>query len=334
MRQFETLVAKAEAMATGTTVQTPRDKWLAAIAEADRIEAESVGLDDVYNDYLGVEIDPGRRETIAESVADAGGDPVLVKALLNPSAQAPEITLQDAVNIYLEERLSGPENEAGRVRLSRVFKRVKEALGDLSSIALVDLKRKDGRALRDFMLNSSRNGGGTLKPATVHRELNLVRAVVSMGIREFDLKGRAANPFEGLSVTPSNTAQTINDADMRDPLPPEVLDAMAERMKRGSNRNPEPGLVWRMLAGTGCPMAEVTGLRVQDVDLSRATSLTCASSGTLSDAPRPKLPSGLSPSSETPWKPPRTPLGCPVRVTSCSPDIPVRGARIRPLSPL
>ena len=181
-RLFDTVVSKAEAMATGTTVQTPRDKWLAAIAEADRIEAESVGLDDVYDEYIGVEIDPGRRETIADSVADARGDPVLVKALLNPSAPTPEVTLQDAVNIYLEERLSGPENEAGRVRLSRVFKRVKEALGDLSSIALVDLKRKDSRALRDFMLNSSRNGGGTLKPATVHRELNLVRAVVSAAL--------------------------------------------------------------------------------------------------------------------------------------------------------
>ncbi|WP_299860164.1 hypothetical protein [uncultured Roseobacter sp.] len=264
-RLFENLVAKAEATLAGSVVKTPRDKWLDAVREADRIEAEAVGLSDSYNKDIGAEIDLGRRETIADALADAGRDPALVKAMLQPTAPAPKVTLQDAVNIYLEERLSGPENEAGRVRLSRVFKRVKAALGDLSSIALVDLKRKDGRAVRDFMLNSSRNGGGTLKPATVQRELNLVKAVISMGIREFDLSGQAANPIEGLSVRPPSNAALTNEADTRDPLPPAVLKAMAERMKRGSKRNPELGLVWRMLAGTGCRMAEITGLQVADV---------------------------------------------------------------------
>jgi integrase len=265
MRLFDKLVSKAEASVSGTTVKTPRDKWLDALREADRIEAETVGLDDVYEEEVGGEIDVGRRVLIAETMLNAGSDPILIKAMLAHSEPTPKVTLQDAVNIYLEERLSGPENEAGRIRLSRVFKRVKAALGDLSSIALTDLKRKDGRAIRDYMLTSSRNGGGTLKPATVQRELNLVRALISMGIREFGLSGQATNPIEGLSVAPSSKAALTNEADTRDPLPPEVLQAMSERMKRGSNRNAELGLIWRLLAGTGCRMAEITGLRVEDV---------------------------------------------------------------------
>jgi integrase len=50
----------------------------------------------------------------------------------------------------------------------------------------------------------------------------------------------------------------------RDPLPEGVLQAVNDRLS-AKLQSPELGLIWRILAGTGCRGAEVVGLRVEDV---------------------------------------------------------------------
>jgi integrase len=97
--------------------------------------------------------------------------------------------------------------------------------------------------------------------------LNLVSAVVSLALTEFDLDKIVANRFEGLPVTTGGKEGLQNENDKRDPLPADVIKAMRERLSSGAVRLPEIGLLWRLLEGTGCRMSEVTGLLVDDVDV-------------------------------------------------------------------
>jgi integrase len=143
------------------------------------------------------------------------------------------------------------------------MQRVSEALGDDARTRPLDkLKREDARKVRDHMLQSPRKGGGVLSPASVKRELKTLSAMINFGLREFDL-GSVVNPFDSLPVTGAGGGSAaMPDADKRDPLPAPVVAAMSSRLK-GDLR-----LIWRILAGTGCRLGEVTGLRNEDVIIS------------------------------------------------------------------
>jgi integrase len=255
---FEKLVKEAKAILSAIESQSPREAWFAAKVEAEILVAGVVGLENDEDDY-------DRREVVAESLRGVAGKALTITALMDPERPAPTYTLQDARNIYLKERLGYDED--GRKRLDRVFNRVEKALGDLTELPLSCVKREQARKVRDFMLQSEKKGGGTLSPATVERELNLVSAVVSLALTEFDLDKIVANPFEGLPVATGGKEGLQNENDKRDPLPAEVITAMRERLSSGAVRLPEIGLIWRMLEGTGCRMSEVTGLLVDDVDV-------------------------------------------------------------------
>lgn len=255
---FAKMEREGEASLSAVETQSPREAWFAAKVEADAMTAAVVGLENDEDDY-------DRREVVAESLRGVKGKALTIAALMDPERPAPAHTLQDARNIYLRERLG--DDEDGRKRLDRVFKRVEEALGDLTKLPLSGLKREHARKVRDLMLQSEKKGGGKLSPATVERELNLVTAVVSLALREFDLAGSVANPFEKLSVGSTGKEALQNESDKRDPLPADVIKAMRERLSSGAVRLPEIGLIWRMLEGTGCRMSEVTGLLVDDVDV-------------------------------------------------------------------
>jgi integrase len=255
---FAKMKREAEACLGAVETQSPREAWFAAKIEADAMTAAVVGLENENDDY-------DRREVVAESLRGVAGKALTITALMDPERPAPAYTLQDARNIYLKERLGNDED--GRTRLDRVFKRVEKALGDLTKMPLSELKREHAGKVRDFMLQSEKKGGGTLSPATVERELNLVSAVVSLALTEFDLDKIVANRFEGLPVTTGGKEGLQNENDKRDPLPADVIKAMRERLSSGAVRLPEIGLLWRLLEGTGCRMSEVTGLLVDDVDV-------------------------------------------------------------------
>jgi len=128
---------------------------------------------------------------------------------------------------------------------------------------LVDLKREHARKLRDDMLSTAKSDGSLLSPASVRREMNMVRAMVSTAIKEFDLHGKASNPFVDLDIAGHNAAPEV-EGSLRDPLPPSVLKAVRQSIIQGA-RIPELKLIWRLLEKTGCRGAEITGLRVEDV---------------------------------------------------------------------
>ncbi|AZB56678.1 integrase [Cereibacter sphaeroides] len=267
--EFERLVsvvAPAPAPWRPAATATPREEWQAAKTEAEALVSQGgTGLDeDELRDHLAEEM---HRQ----------GRPAVVQALKEPPA-VPKHTLEDARKLYLKEKLAGGEgddNRSAAIRLERIFARVRKALGErVRTCPLEDLKREDARAVRDHMLSSERSGGGTLSPASVRRELNVLVAVVNFGLTEFDLRGKAVNPFEKLKIAGSEVGVADLDEDKRDPLPAEVITAMAARLAAPATRSDsvltEIRLIWRLLVGTGCRLSEVVGLRVQDVKLSGA----------------------------------------------------------------
>jgi integrase len=253
LAEYEKLVAKALRKAAGAGQLSPLQHWREATAEAEAmVAAIKGGLDE-----------GDRRDVLAEDLHQRGADPILVKAVAQTEAEEPPVTLLDAKNMYQEQRMGGATGRNQKNRLERVCRRVEGALGPLQKLAIVDLKRAHGRKLRDFMLSQRKSDGSLLSPLSVRRELDMVRAIVSLAIVEFDLKAKAQNPFEGLEVIKAD-ASPESEWERRDPLPKDVIVAMRERMT-GKLREPALGLIWRLLEGTGCRGAEVVGLRVEDV---------------------------------------------------------------------
>jgi integrase len=156
------------------------------------------------------------------------------------------------VSFYIAEKVAGDEYSRKKTtdRINRMMKTVKEALGEVPPLA--DWTVDHAYAARDYLLNK-----GTLKPSSVRRELNVLRGIFSCykskKLRSLD------NPFEGLELP----ANAVVDKDARAPLTDELITKIRERLEAHSNRDLQ--LMWRLLVGTGCRLAEVAGLRVEDV---------------------------------------------------------------------
>ncbi|NDW45695.1 tyrosine-type recombinase/integrase [Ruegeria sp. PrR005] len=253
LAEFDKIVTKAKRKAAGQGTLSPLEHWREAVKEAEAMKAAISGVHD----------EDEAQTILAEDLHKRGADPVLVKAVMQPDAEAPPVTMLDAKEMYRKERMGGATGRNQKNRLDRVCRRVEEALGPLHTLPLVEFKREHGRKLRDFMLAQRKSDGSLLSPLSVRRELDMVRAMVSLAIVEFDLKGKAHNPFDGLDL-PKNDIPPDNEWERRDPLPKEVILEMRKRI-RGNLREPVLGLIWRLLEGTGCRGAEIVGLRVEDV---------------------------------------------------------------------
>ncbi|MER5172210.1 tyrosine-type recombinase/integrase [Thioclava kandeliae] len=253
LKRFEFLVAKEKRKLSTIGGLSPREKWKDALKQAETLIAGVVGAAD--------EMDA--RDLVADELQRNGSDSMLYRAVATPDAVPPEVTFRDAVEIYRKERMNDAQGRNQKNRLDRVCRRVEDALGSLEGLTLVGLKREHARKLRDDMLNATKQNGEKLAASSVRRELDMVRAIVATAIREFDLQGRARNPFDELDLGKKDGAPE-SEWEKRDPLPKDVLLAMRKRMK-GKLREPALGLIWRLLEGTGCRGAEVVGLRVEDV---------------------------------------------------------------------
>ncbi|QIO73935.1 tyrosine-type recombinase/integrase [Rhizobium leguminosarum bv. trifolii] len=164
-------------------------------------------------------------------------------------------TLEDAKNFYITERVSGNvfAQKKRKTRLAAMMRQVGEALaGEIPP--LPDWTIEHAYQVRDFML--SKEG---IKPSTVRRDLNDLKGVFSL-YRDKKLRSMD-NPFAGLELPKS----VVSDKAVRDALPGEVVSATRKLIF--DKANPDLKAIWRLLEGTGCRLAEVTGLRVQDVVL-------------------------------------------------------------------
>ncbi|WP_165802822.1 site-specific integrase [Pelagivirga sediminicola] len=182
------------------------------------------------------------------------------------ATKRPVPTLQDAKKLYLAERRGKETPEAFKRfegQVNQFVNLTQKALG--RDAALTELTREDARTVRDHMLDQVKADGKRISPASVSRYLNGLKAIINFAATEMDLPDTFRSPFNNLSVPQDKARSGAGDGDKRDPLPPEVLKAMRARLMAHTSK-PDLALIWRMLAGTGCRLGEVTGLRVRDVD--------------------------------------------------------------------
>jgi integrase len=235
--------------------------------DAAKRQLVSLGLDPEWIGATdGHDPEAEARDVIADSIAalypvDEEGNPTGIRAsdaallrvlMGGRTAARPDPTVEEAKRLYLEERVG--DDDKKQQELERVFGYVAAALG--RDRTLKSLKREDAKEVRNYMLDGR-------KPASVDRYLNVVRAVFNHAIKEYDLDWR--NPFMGLEVVKKDKAEP--DRDKRKPFPVDALPAMRRRL---TDARPDLFHIWQMLEGTGCRLAEVTGLRVEDVYLVHA----------------------------------------------------------------
>ena len=113
------------------------------------------------------------------------------------------------------------------------------------------------------MAGRTKNAGqAPVSPASVTRELGLLRTVLSYGARELGVSDWS-DPFDRLPIAglTASTGARVADREKVDALPAKIVAAMSSKLSG------DLALIWRLLAGTGCRLAEVTGLRVEDVIL-------------------------------------------------------------------
>lgn len=204
------------------------------------------------------------RDVIADQIAkaypvDDDGHPVGVSvsdaALLNALAyggrqKRPEPTIEDARKLYLKDKVRGDRKK--QLQLDRIIQYIDDAIG--KDRKLSSLRREDAREVRDYMLDGR-------SASSVERYLNTVRAMINHALSEFDLD--AKNPFMKLEVEFRDKAEP--DRRKKRSYTDAELAACRERIMRLARTDLQH--VWRILQGTGCRLAEVTGLRVIDVVL-------------------------------------------------------------------
>jgi integrase len=167
---------------------------------------------------------------------------------------SPAATLEDAKRLYVEERIDGDPNE--KTKLARMERMVAHLSGASipMSRTLGSLTRGDARNVKDHLL---RDLG--IKPSTVRRYLNDIRAVINLGLTEFEIRD-TPNPFINLMIRNEATA-----VDERDSIPDKLLTSIRERIQ--NHAGADVWQLWRMVENTGCRLGEVTGLLASDLHL-------------------------------------------------------------------
>lgn len=256
-----------------TPATTPREQCAAGHARAVAMISGVTGLDEDEARLIVAETILARYAEdpeYGEPVGVCPEDTYTVNALRAPDAPAPEPTLRDAMKVYIKERIGGKTGRRGRNSLGsveRVFGYALEGLGKRADLPLSRLGYADGIKVRDFMIAREKQGGGSIKPSSVRREMNLLASALKMTIKQLDLEKTTKNIFEAVEIPGSDEPE----AELRDPLPVAVIAAITHRLftlkERKGGALATLRLMWRLIVGTGCRVAEVAGLRVADVHL-------------------------------------------------------------------
>lgn len=231
------------------------DRLVSCVVGLDEDEARAVVAEGIAAAYPA---DPDDGSPLGVSEQDA----TLLRALMSPVKAKPGYSLADARDLYLKEKIGEGKDSRrhnARLRLARVMARAAEA-GLPASTPLVDLKRQHARDIRDLMLSQDKQGGGKVSPASVLRDIGMLKAVITRGLLEFDLRKTVDNPFDNLDIAGTSEEETfLADNEKRLSLPDGVVNGVKRRLTG------DLLLIWRLLDGTGCRLAEIIGLRVEDV---------------------------------------------------------------------
>jgi integrase len=183
-------------------------------------------------------------ETAKASMASAIDLTTLKRVLA--IAVKPRKKLSDALTIYLRKHRG--RGQTFTQMAERAFAKAEDILGNP---ALADIKRTDGRRVMDSMIAEG------LKTASIRRYLATISAAVSVAILEFELDQR--NPFASLTIP-----NYLEDARV---IPSFSEDELRQIADAGLAQKIEPGLIATMQIETGCRVAEIALLRIEDVHL-------------------------------------------------------------------
>lgn len=252
MQEFDRMVSEVRSRINGNDTRSPVERWHEALLKREELVSETIGLEDAP-EFAAREIAKGLSE-------QPNTDPLLLKALLNPEADAPKLSLRDAKMMYSRDKRL-PDNEI--VRLDRITRRLEEAVGPLEKVNLEGLRRDHGRRYMDLMLNTTKLDGQPLSVATCAKESKIIAAMVNHAMREGDIDTK--NPFIGLPW-PKDTGSKVNK---KLPLPDDLIQRVEQRLDTG--RTKELPVMWRLLKGTGMRLGEVAGLSQEDIVLDAET---------------------------------------------------------------
>ena len=184
-----------------------------------------------------------------EAVEDdyRAGNPAAIAAVTALRKPLP-VLLSEAFEVYVANHKKG--NDKDFIFAQR--QHWKKLIGFLGDISVESVDREKARNFRDFRLSTG------IKGTSVERELTVVKAVFNVVRREIPLTMN--NPFESLTI-PLNLE---NPEEERDPYTRAELTTLVEAALQLDDERRRLMIV---LALTGARLAEIVGLRRQDIDL-------------------------------------------------------------------
>ena len=260
--------ARAEAAVvhdtTGQGQRTAPQGTLRDLAVADQAAIHAVREEvlKLLSGVTGLGTEEERQDVLADDL-ERRGESLQYRALVEPKVKLPEPTLEDALRLYVKERLGGgtdPKHQAAMNRLKRVMGKASEA-GLKGDRLLGDIDRETAKAVRDLMLGAVKKDGGIISPDSVQRDLTALRSVISHSIKEFGLKLKVANHFTELDIPGAGAGAGGPTATWQ------LKEGLSEEIITQMNKDLPDFLqpIWALLNGTGCRLAEITGLRVDDL---------------------------------------------------------------------
>jgi integrase len=168
----------------------------------------------------------------------------------------PRVLLSDALDHYLRHHKNHAKSKFVKDNTNYIG-HVIAAVGDLP---LSEYRRTDANKVRDRLIASGVAG------STVRRSLNAITAIFNHGLREFDLRG-LGNPFEKLPIP-----QEGEDSEVRHPFTTEELKIIAAACEK---QDDDIRHLIAIQADTGARLAEIVGLRIEDVILDHDVPHIC-----------------------------------------------------------
>ncbi len=159
------------------------------------------------------------------------------------------VLLSEAFSVYLENHSKGQDKKFQEAQKQHWDKLI-NLVGDKPITAL---SRPDAKQYRDHRLASG------VAPTTVAREISSIRAILAKAIRELSLG--IPNQFSDIEIPKAN--KNAND---RPPYTPEEISLLVSEALKV---NDEQRRIVIALAFTGTRLAEMVGLRKQDLDLKK-----------------------------------------------------------------
>lgn len=223
--------------------------------DLQELDGRGYAADDVLEKYISsYEQNTLDSDEAAERLSKVPArDLALIKALNNSVQQRPIPTIEDAKRAYIKhKRYEAPEEKSNLQRVERVVGWAKEALG--GDFDFTTMRKQDAKDVLRYLLDDLGQ-----KSETADRYMNVLRAMVTFAIDEFDCDG-VINKFN--KVHPSKEGVAKND---RRSFTEEEVVEITNRIEAKANTQLET--IWKLMEGTGCRLSEIVGLRASDVIL-------------------------------------------------------------------